>query len=206
MDGGARMEIIKEIPIGWDPGYDFEQHHHMLWQPLFSVEDCDRIIDLGEAGEKIKGTITDKHAVDPQIRNSSISWIHHNKDSDWLYYWIWTSALNTNFWGLDVVGFYDSLQYTVYDANDGEAHYGWHTDTGPDMNHRKLSLSIQLSDPDEYSGGIFELERGGLLNTPEHLRKGNAIMFPSILRHRVLPVTKGVRKSLVVWLAGPHIR
>lgn len=74
------------------------------------------------------------------------------------------------------------------------------------MNYRKISLSVQLSDANEYSGGIFELERGGMLNTPEHLKKGNAVMFPSLLRHRVLPVTSGIRRSLVVWIAGPHIK
>ena len=84
--------------------------------------------------------------------------------------------------------------------------YNWHTDTGRNTNYRKISLSVQLSNSDEYNGGIFELGRNGLFNEPKHLKKGNAIMFPSLLRHRILPITAGIRKSLVVWIAGPHIK
>ena len=128
------------------------------------------------------------------------------RETKWIYEWIWASVQNTNGWKLDVRGFHETLQYTVYDSADGVTKYDWHTDTGPGNNHRKISLTIQLSNSDEYSGGEFELERGGMLNTPNYLKKGYAIMFPSILRHRVLPITSGIRKSLVVWIAGPHIK
>ena len=200
------MEIIKELPEEWGVDVDFDTNHHYLFTPLFSKEECDKIIDIGDSLENNSATIRDKKQVDKSIRNSKISWIHYNKDTEWIYNWIWASVQNTNHWKIDIKGFYDSLQYTIYDSNDGVSKYDWHTDTGPDMNHRKISLSAQLSDPDDYSGGVFELERGGMLETVGHLEKGSAIMFPSILRHRVLPVRNGVRKSLVVWIAGPHIR
>jgi PKHD-type hydroxylase len=200
------LEIIKELPEEWGVDVDFDTNHHYLFTPLFSKEECDKIIDIGDSLENNSATIRDKKQVDKSIRNSKISWIHYNKDTEWIYNWIWASVQNTNHWKIDIKGFYDSLQYTIYDSNDGVSKYDWHTDTGPDMNHRKISLSAQLSDPDDYSGGVFELERGGMLETVGHLEKGSAIMFPSILRHRVLPVRNGVRKSLVVWIAGPHIR
>jgi len=200
------LEIIKELPEEWGVDVDFDTNHHYLFTPLFSKEECDKIIDIGDSLENNSATIRDKKQVDKSIRNSKISWIHYNKDTEWIYNWIWASVQNTNHWKIDIKGFYDSLQYTIYDSNDGVSKYDWHTDTGPDMNHRKISLSVQLSDPDDYSGGVFELERGGMLETVGHLEKGSAIMFPSILRHRVLPVMNGVRKSLVVWIAGPHIR
>ena len=200
------MEIIKKIPEEWEVDVDFEINHHYLFTPLFSKEECDKIIEIGDSLGKQSATVRSKREVDESIRNSKISWIHHSNETDWIYKWIWNSVQNTNHWKMDIRGFHDSLQYTTYDSKDGVSKYDWHTDTGIDMNHRKISLSVQLSEPDDYSGGVFELERGGRLERMEHLEKGSAIMFPSILRHRVLPVMNGVRKSLVVWIAGPHIR
>ena len=200
------MEYVEEIPKEWKVDADFELNHHYLFEPLFSEEQCDKIIDIGERLVSEDATITDKGNVTKDTRNSKISWIQIGVETKWIYEWIWASVQNTNRWELDIRGFYETLQYTVYDSTNGTAKYDWHTDTGPNMNHRKISLSLQLSDANEYSGGVFELERGGMLNTPEHLKKGNAIMFPSLLRHRVLPVTSGIRKSLVVWIAGPHIK
>ncbi len=200
------MEYVEEIPKEWKVDADFELNHHYLFEPLFSEEQCDKIIDIGERLVSEDATITDKGNVTKDTRNSKISWIQIGVETKWIYEWIWASVQNTNRWELDIRGFYETLQYTVYDSTNGTAKYDWHTDTGPNMNHRKISLSLQLSGANEYSGGVFELERGGMLNTPEHLKKGNAIMFPSLLRHRVLPVTSGIRKSLVVWIAGPHIK
>ena len=200
------MEYVEEIPKEWKVDADFELNHHYLFEPLFSEEQCDKIIDIGERLVSEDSTITDKGSVTKDTRNSKISWIPKAAETEWIYEWIWASVQNTNRWELDIRGFYENLQYTIYDSTDGTAKYDWHTDTGPNMNYRKISLSVQLSDANEYSGGIFELERGGMLNTPEHLKKGNAVMFPSLLRHRVLPVTSGIRRSLVVWIAGPHIK
>ena len=202
------MEFIGKIPEEWNVDHDFQDQHHYVFNPLFTDYECDRIISIGEKLTKQVATIKNDESskVDKDVRTSQVSWIPPSTETRWIYEWIWNSVRNTNGWNLDVRGFYESLQYTVYDATDGVAQYDWHTDTGPYMNYRKISLTVQLSDPDEYTGGIFELERGGMLNKPEHLKKGSAMMFPSILRHRVLPVTAGIRKSLVVWVSGPHIR
>lgn len=71
---------------------------------------------------------------------------------------------------------------------------------------RKLSVVVQLSEPDRYQGGDLQLERFVHPN-PEELRsRGAMIVFPSILFHRVTPITKGERSSLVGWMEGPHWR
>ena len=74
--------------------------------------------------------------------------------------------------------------------------------------HRKLSMVIQLSDPKDYEGGILEIHANEHYPPPpdELKRRGTIVVFPSFLRHRVIPVTKGVRYSLVAWIEGPHFR
>ena len=71
---------------------------------------------------------------------------------------------------------------------------------------RKLSFSMQLSGPDDYEGGNlqFQLDNGECIFAPR--QKGAVILFDSRLRHRVLPITKGIRKSLVGWCNGPRWR
>ena len=67
------------------------------------------------------------------------------------------------------------------------------------------SLNAQISYSDDFEGGIFETID---CDTPRSydLRKGEMIMFPSFLMHRVTPVTRGTRRSLVVWVEGPNFK
>jgi PKHD-type hydroxylase len=70
---------------------------------------------------------------------------------------------------------------------------------------RKLSISLMLSDPSEYTGGDFEIMTG---KSPTQVLqpKGRAIAFPSYMMHRVTPIITGVRRSLVVWVLGPKFK
>jgi PKHD-type hydroxylase len=98
-------------------------------------------------------------------------------------------------------------QYTEYGLND---FYDYHADfnflktsSNPNANLvRKVSVSIQLNDPSEYEGGELELLFG---KDPMvfSLKKGHALTFASFILHRVRPVTKGIRRSLVLWFGGP---
>jgi PKHD-type hydroxylase len=73
------------------------------------------------------------------------------------------------------------------------------------QNTRKISITIQLSNPDDYDGGDLEFWLG---KTPEKAPREQAfaVLFPSYLMHRVTPVTRGMRKSLVVWVGGDTFR
>jgi PKHD-type hydroxylase len=94
------------------------------------------------------------------------------------------------------------LQYTEYDESY-QGYYDWHMDVGLDQHsNRKLSLSIQLSDSSEYEGGELQINTGGNTSICDK-SKGSIIVFPSFLLHRVTPVTKGTRRSLVLWVTGP---
>lgn len=115
-------------------------------------------------------------------------------------------SANAAFWQLDLTGFYDLLQYVVYDGAQGD-HFGFHRDAG-DGWHRpphKLAIVAILSSPDEYEGGAFQIFDGEprTLQTPA---AGDVYVFPSWTQHRVLPVTSGTRRSLVGWIAGPKPR
>jgi len=93
----------------------------------------------------------------------------------------------------------DVIQYAEYEES---SFYNWHMDCGLEEPTRKLSVSIQLSDPSEYEGGDIEVMT---MDEPFKLpkEKGTVVIFPSFLLHRVTPVTKGTRKSLVMWINGP---
>ena len=137
-----------------------------------------------------------------KVRKSSIKWVHHNEKNNWFYDFLSTLSLNANdmLWKFNLHTILDSIQYTEY--YEGGGHYDWHVDIGPyPINSRKISMSILLSDPSEYEGGDLELWTGGDVKTIERI-KGSAILFPSFTMHRVTPVTKGVRKSLVLWVGG----
>ena len=107
---------------------------------------------------------------------------------------------NNDLYKFLLCGTFERIQYTEYDETY-EGHYDWHSDIGEDnTSFRKLSVSIQLSD--EYEGGELEffLDRE-IVTVPKRI--GDVIVFPSFITHRVQPVTKGIRKCLVIWASGP---
>ena len=100
---------------------------------------------------------------------------------------------------------YSQFQYTTYDST---GRYDWHTDIalgekfGNDAEPRKLSFTMLLND--DFEGGEFQINTGKEESAVTvDLKKGKIVMFPSFMIHRVTPITKGVRKSLVVWVMGP---
>ena len=71
---------------------------------------------------------------------------------------------------------------------------------------RKLSITVQLSDPTEYEGGDFYFAAGENPDMEAMRKKGSVMVFPSYMVHAVKPVTKGVRRSLVCWFEGDRWR
>ena len=95
-----------------------------------------------------------------------------------------------------------NLQYTVY--NKGQ-YYGQHMDMlaqSSVQNVRKISFSVQLTDPTKYEGGDLLIQMGGeQWAAPRDF--GSITFFPSYMMHKVTPITKGERRSLVGWVSGP---
>jgi PKHD-type hydroxylase len=111
---------------------------------------------------------------------------------------------NQKMWKFDLSTMNESIQYTEYYGSQ-EGGYDWHMDCGIEIqNQRKISVTVQLSDSNEYEGGDLQFNIGKELTAPS--KKGAAIIFPSFYLHRVTPVTSGIRKSFVLWVGGEPYR
>jgi PKHD-type hydroxylase len=193
--------------------YPFDRTIHdqsyAFWNDGFSDKEIKNIIKLGESENINQAGVVggDTDIISKNIRDSKISWINPSDESIWLYDKICdiSSRLNNQYFGYNLSGLL-SIQYTVYESNsEGGGFYDWHVDRiGLDkkyVNPRKLSISIQLSDPMDYEGG--ELWINGQRRECLSKNKGMLFAFPSHTLHRVTPVTSGIRKSLVAWIVGP---
>ena len=100
-------------------------------------------------------------------------------------------------------------QFARYDVGD---FYDYHQDSGHQIAEyeketRKISMTVQLSDPDAYEGGEFYFYNGNKEEMEPPIQKqGSILCFDSRMWHRVAPVTKGVRYSLVSWILGPRFQ
>lgn len=192
------------------PHPTFDETDYATWEEGFTDEECNTIIRLGESVQPQDSTVgaskqDEKHNL--LIRKSLNTWLPVNNDTEWIYERLGniSRCLNGMYWRFDISGFSESLQYTRY--NDDKSFYGWHVDNGVKVSEhpqRKLSITLQLSDENEYEGGEFQINAGQLNVCPK--KKGLVIAFPSYSLHQVTPVTKGIRRSLVVWLCGPPFR
>ena len=171
-----------------------------IWPSNFEVDEL-----LAEVDASKVETATTFMDDSTQHRRSKVSWLTGNdKVHGMLNSYI---AEARNF--IDVeVGFDAEIQYTEYHASEG-GKYDWHHDVhweGDGPTDRKLSLTVQLSDPADYEGGNFEFAACEQLPPHYAKQRGTVVVFPSYLSHRVSPVTSGVRKSLVAWFHGPRWR
>lgn len=142
------------------------------------------------------------------IRSSSVRWIPKTKQWKWLYDRMMSMAVEANdaLWKFDLISVDEQIQFTEY-YDTAEGHYDWHQDIGPGTaSLRKVSITVQLSDSEEYEGGDLELWQGGssVLTAPRGA--GVGVVFPSYLMHRVTKVTKGTRRSFVLWVGGQHYK
>jgi len=175
------------------------------WDDAFSKEECAQIITLGEGMDVKRAELLFAKDSLTEYRNSKVSWIQPRPETQWIYRRVTdiVSDLNSRFFKFDIYGIVDGFQFTRYDAPSG--HYSAHIDRSIGIAPRKLSVTIQLSDPSEYEGGDLLLNAGG---TPHVLpkAKGKMLVFPSYVVHEVTPVTKGTRYSLVCWVTGTPFR
>ena len=147
---------------------------------------------------------TEQDLAESEYRRSNIKWIPKDENHKWIYDKIGMMAQEANdqMFKFDLHSMPEQIQYTeYYDTELG--HYDWHMDIGTDeLSQRKISVTVQLSGPDEYEGGDLQLWPGGNYPMEAPRGKGNVVIFPSFMMHRVTPVTKGTRKSFVLWLGG----
>ena len=178
-------------------------------KPLFSPKHCQMVIEAGREEPRHNASVgsgkKDGGIVDTNTRTSHISWIPFSKMPE-MYRDIETTMkkVNGNHFGFDDVQITELAQYTEYPSG---GFYDWHMDSDINFAHeptvRKISMTCLLSHESEFEGGELEIEKE---KNKVKLIQGQAVFFASFIRHRVAPVTSGVRKSLVMWFGGPPLR
>jgi len=203
------------------------QNKFWIYDKVIPEDICDQIKKLGLSKELGKGLTANKtleeHKEDGlsklfRYRNSDLNWL----DENWIYQEIKPVVDQANKdaeWNYD----WDRMEQAQFTKYGKGQYYKWHIDqTNEPFDNpnepslykkvRKLSLSFLLSHPDEYEGGVFEFDFSNVeLGTIRHPLKelggkGSMVIFPSDTFHRVTPVTKGTRYSLVIWCLGDPFR
>ena len=173
--------------------------------PVFTPEQCALIIKEAKSFQPQTAQVGGGRGgkIDAQTRVTTLSWIPYEHEATKpMYETIEREGkkANRNHFGFDEVQLNEQAQFTEYPEG---GFYDWHMDSDVNMMHeppvRKISMTLLLNDPSEFEGGDLELMAPGKF---AELKQGHAIIFASFLNHRVAPVTRGVRQSLVMWFGG----
>lgn len=177
------------------------------------VKDCKQNI-LNKA--TIYGSDTKEGRDDPEIRKTSVHFIKDKDNKINELVWNFLREANRIQFNYDLT-FFQAIQFAEYSKG---SFFDWHQDQSgiePSNEIRKLSLSLILSDPDTFEGGELQFYSGdrpmidmGKITakqiTNEIKLQGTVIVFDSYEWHRVTPVTKGIRHSIVCWTLGPNFK
>ena len=176
--------------------------------PLFTPDQCQMVINCGRRQPPQKAQVGMNKpggGIDTNKRITTISWIPF-KEMEPMYNQInnFIQKANLNHFGFDDIQITEQAQFTEYPEG---GFYDWHMDSDVNMKHeppvRKISMTLLLSPENQFEGGDLELMASG---KKAKLKQGHAIIFASFLNHRVAPVTRGVRQSLVMWFGGIPFR
>ena len=176
--------------------------------PLFTPDQCRQIIESGRAQKPQTAQVGMNKpggGTDTKKRVTTISWIPF-KEMGHMYQDLnkFIQKTNENHFGFGDIRITENAQFTEYPEG---GFYDWHMDCDVNMAHeppvRKISMTLLLNDPAEFEGGEVEVLAPGKF---ADMKQGHAIMFASFLNHRVNPVNRGVRQSLVVWFGGKPFR
>jgi PKHD-type hydroxylase len=179
------------------------------WADAFTPSEMDRIEAVGDRLTAEKATLfsgTPEGEVRGKIRVTQTAWLAPSVETKWIYDRVQgvARALNERVYQFDLRGFSENLQYSVYHGSEG-GHYDWHVDQGQLKVQRKLSISLQLTEPSQYDGCDLQFQSGNKIETAPRER-GTLIAFPSYVLHRITPCTRGTRKAVVAWTTGPQFK
>jgi PKHD-type hydroxylase len=185
------------------------------------------IEDIQKFDSHMQDSTLIENKIDKQKRNSKNVWI---PTTHWIggFLWHYIQRANAENFYYDITGIDGQcIQYTKYDEG---SYYGWHVDQGLDTYHkpslipsqatnikedlntiqgqyiRKLSFTLQLSDPESYTGGDIQFLDNNDNTYFAPKSQGSLIIFDSRIKHRVRTIKSGVRKSLVGWVMGPRFK
>ncbi len=168
----------------------------LLYLKAFSPEQCDKIIRYSQSLANTPAELN-YGDVDYSKRKSIIKTLEVNESTTWIFDRMLSVMLHVDqkYFNFDVKSI-EKLQYLEYTEGD---HFHWHMDEGasPPFSMRKITGIVFLSGPEDYQGGELEIIPVDKNKTPAE--KGFMVVFPSFKTHRVAPVKKGKRRTLVCW-------
>ena len=207
------------------------EYYYWYFKSAIPPKICDDIIKYGKSQQEqlaLTGGFEKKIIEGEELTNKEIKDLSKKRKSNvvwmtdrWIYKEIQPFVDIANVkanWNFDW-DWSEHIQFAKYGLNQ---HYGWHCDSAPTPYKnvpdgmkgkiRKLSVTVCLSDPEDYDGGELEFDlrnsqdyehdKSSKTICSEIKQKGSIVVFPSFLWHRVKPVTKGTRYSLVMWNLG----
>ncbi len=180
----------------------------LLYEGILDEETCERWLEIGKQAPIQEATTfrtgegeTDSH------RKTDISWLPNTEPYSEMHDFLAKLAMNANeVFNLTLTNL-PPLQFTQY--SDVGHHYGLHHDIDSNRQagkHRKLTIVLQLTDPEDYEGGLLTFSHTENPNPEALIKRGSILLFPSYLEHGVSAITKGARTSLVGWFEGPRWR
>ena len=181
-------------------------HRNFKPELSFTPEECQRIVAMADNMYGTKSTVGSEKTrkFDTSIRAVDTYNLELNEKTKWIFDRIAaaTATANAEYYRYNILGITHALQLLHYKGEEG-GHYDWHIDAGPGASStRKISVVVPLNQPTEFEGGVLEVNNNGVVyDAPQE--PGSMILFPSFCLHRVNPVTKGNRWSLVSWVHGP---
>ena len=194
------------------------KHNYWWFKSVIKESVCDDIVNhakklkdqIAVTGDINENNLTEETVKDlKKTRDSNVVFL---KDS-WIYELIipYIDLANKNAeWNFDIEGA-EACQFTEYGVGE---YYGWHYDmhTEHGKKIRKLSVTCNLSNPEDYEGGDLEFsiynpdKKSNLFKCTQIKPRGSIVVFPSFVWHRVKPVTRGKRYSLVIWNQGDKFK
>ncbi|HRH03333.1 MAG TPA: 2OG-Fe(II) oxygenase [Bacteroidia bacterium] len=202
----AIIRPFRSLPPIVRKEYNLDFVDYVWYKNLFNEVEVKNILSLWDTNlvKEAEVNADNTRITRDDLRKSEVMFIAP-AGNEWVYDKLSAACIqaNTNRYKFEITGFQTELQLASYGP---QQFFEWHMDFGTgNVSNRKLSISVQLSSPDEYEGGElqFMINQNIFTATKE---KGTAIIFPSFGLHRVTPVTKGVRKSIVGWISGPPYR
>lgn len=199
--------MIYPIP----PVNTFGKDHSAYWEGFLTDDEINYLLNVNtwvntKPAEIGSGADTE---INMNIRSTKVSWLWITNENKhiWDKFAKVIAEVNSRYFHFDLNGFYEPMQLGVYTAED-KGHYNWHIDMTKENKSppRKLSMVLMLSDPSEYEGGDLLLKSDSDNHATLDMAKGRAWFFPSYILHKVTPVTRGVRKTLVLWVGGPPFK
>lgn len=175
----------------------------------FTDEECDRMIALTKAAYGTPASVggsLDNSAVNKEIRTATIYDLLNDAENRWIYEKVVKSIAiaNKTHFDFEISGIIHNLQLIEYNMMDEKSpgHYNWHVDAGSgDPSTRKISYVAQISDPRDYDGCELVVNNFGH-EIVANKERGSVHLFPSYMVHKVTPITRGKRFSLVIWIHG----